>query len=199
MFKKVLKMSKVMLNVGCGKDVLEGFVNIDYHVGDGVDLVHDIRNPLPFDDCSVDFIYCSHVLEDFLLEWRDIVRDFYRVLKHGGVCFLKMPHSSQNRFWGSGYHERPFAWNSLDWICAEDTRRVEFVENYASELGLFVVNNRKINFIGYDANNFGGRLYYNLVGRWNEALFNRMPRFYEITMFSNLFPASDIQFELVKG
>ena len=59
------------LNVGCGTDIKKGYVNLDSHNNNGVDIVYDLNkiltgDKLPFKDNSFDIVYCSHVLEDFL-------------------------------------------------------------------------------------------------------------------------------------
>ena len=43
------------LNLGCGRDVREGYVNVDSLRLSGVDVVTDLfKMPWPWDDCSVD-------------------------------------------------------------------------------------------------------------------------------------------------
>lgn len=46
----------------------------------------DVAAGLPIDDASVDFLYCSHVLEHLsLYEFRLAVNESFRILKSGGV------------------------------------------------------------------------------------------------------------------
>ena len=42
---------------------------------------------------SLDFVFSSHCLEH-LDKWHDALREWYRVLRDGGVLFLYLPHSS---------------------------------------------------------------------------------------------------------
>ena len=84
-------MKKV--NLGCGKDILDGWVNIDKH-DYGQEIVRDITRGLPFDDNSIDEVYSSHCLEhiereDVPFVWEEI----YRVLKKGGIFTFVVPHS----------------------------------------------------------------------------------------------------------
>jgi predicted SAM-dependent methyltransferase len=87
---KIRKMETLKLNVGCGKVKLPGWVNID--IEPDADLVLDIRNNLPFDNNSVDFIYNEHVIEHFTYEEGDkILTEFERCLKPEGVLRIATP------------------------------------------------------------------------------------------------------------
>ena len=84
------KMIPLKLNVGCGKVKFPDWVNID--IEPDADLVIDVTKGLPFDDNSVDFIYCEHVLEHLTSdEGEKVLREFYRCLKVGGVLRIAMP------------------------------------------------------------------------------------------------------------
>jgi predicted SAM-dependent methyltransferase len=95
--KKLLEYypHKIMLNVGCGTDYKEGWINIDNNSDNNIeklDLNWDLRNPLPFADNSVDFIFNEHFIEHLSVE--DGIRanqDFLRVLKPGGVLRIATP------------------------------------------------------------------------------------------------------------
>lgn len=90
------------LNVCCGKDYREGYVNIDFasHGSDGlpikVDLVHDITTGLPYEDNSIDEIVFRESLEHFVRDFAPILlREFLRVLKPGAVLDLTVPPALQ--------------------------------------------------------------------------------------------------------
>lgn len=81
---------KLMLNIGCGRRKLPGFVNID--VIRGADLRHDVRTGIPQGDGTVDVVYSEHFLEH--LTQQDglrFLRECRRVLKPGGVVRIAMP------------------------------------------------------------------------------------------------------------
>lgn len=102
--KKIAKLPKskgpVMLNVGCGTDYKQGWVNIDNNSDNNIeklDLNWDLRNPLPYDDSSVDFIFNEHFVEHLTVEESQIaIRDFMRVLKPGGVLRIAMPNLEES-------------------------------------------------------------------------------------------------------
>lgn len=83
------------LNVGCGTDYKEGWVNIDNNSDNNIqrlDLNLDLRKPLPFDNETVDFIFHEHFLEHLdVEESRNVMAELMRVLKPGGVMRVAMP------------------------------------------------------------------------------------------------------------
>lgn len=84
------KMRPLKLNIGCGKVKYPGWVNIDMEPG--ADLVIDIRKGLPFDDGSVDLIYCEHVIEHFTYEdGEKVLKEFKRCLNEKGVVRIAVP------------------------------------------------------------------------------------------------------------
>lgn len=67
------------LNLGSGATKIPGFVNVD--LCHGSDIQHDLREPLPFKDGSIDEIKATHVIESFYQwELKDILKDWKRVL-----------------------------------------------------------------------------------------------------------------------
>ena len=83
------------LNLGSGYKPLEGFVNVDLldnWCNTPPDVVHDITQPLPFDDESADEVHAYHVFEHFYRYEADaILMDWVRVLKPGGKLVLELP------------------------------------------------------------------------------------------------------------
>ena len=76
------------IHLGCGKVRLPGFINIDIQPGPAVDLVGDIRN-LDFEDSSIDLVYSCAVIEHVgRREWVDLLKEWRRVLKPGGLLRL---------------------------------------------------------------------------------------------------------------
>jgi predicted SAM-dependent methyltransferase len=95
--KKLFKSRKgpVMLNLGCGTDYKTGWVNIDNNSDNNIgklDLNWDLRNPLPFEDNSVDFIFHEHFIEHLdVEEGQKSIKDCMRVLKPGGILRMATP------------------------------------------------------------------------------------------------------------
>jgi predicted SAM-dependent methyltransferase len=87
---KILLYSFFMkLHLGCGKRYLDGYINIDI-IGN-CDIFADLRK-LPYEDCSVDEIYASHVLEHFgRHETEGVLSEWARVLKPAGSLYVAVP------------------------------------------------------------------------------------------------------------
>lgn len=86
------------LNIGCGNDIREGYVNLDKVPLEGVDVVWNVEKGLPFEDELFDEVLCKDILEhvdDYVL----LLREIHRVLKVGGRAVIEVPHfTSENNF-----------------------------------------------------------------------------------------------------
>jgi predicted SAM-dependent methyltransferase len=76
------------LHLGCGYIRLPGYVNIDIMAAKAADVIADLRK-LPYDHGSVDLVYSCAAIEHFgRREWIDVLREWARVLKPGGMLRL---------------------------------------------------------------------------------------------------------------
>jgi len=103
------------LNLGCGPQVVDGWVNVDYALGarlaaipvlstalrrlkvfrlewDPSIRIHDLTKPLPWQDGTVDVCYTSHTVEHMSrAQGAALVREAFRVLRPGGVLRVIVP------------------------------------------------------------------------------------------------------------
>jgi|SRR3989304_1959798 len=83
------------LNLGSGdtqKMKNLGYVNVDITKFDSVDVVHDIEKTLPFENDSVEEIYCSHALEHCIMSVvPKMLADWFRVSKKDGKIRIIVP------------------------------------------------------------------------------------------------------------
>ena len=89
--------SKVEL--GCGTHKRAGFYGIDIAPGPEVDLVLDVeRNPLPFADGSVSYVYSSHTFEHLEAPGSPIqtLREIVRVCQDGAIVEIWTPYGKSN-------------------------------------------------------------------------------------------------------
>lgn len=89
---------KKTLNVGCGERTFKEYppghkcINVDERDLSNVDKVMDVRK-LEFPDKDFDYILGSDIIEHFKIsETKNILREWKRVLKVGGIIEFRMPN-----------------------------------------------------------------------------------------------------------
>lgn len=81
----------LQLHLGCGKNRLKGFINIDLNHSTATDLTADIRK-LPFPSESTARIECYHAFEHISFPMvGEYLREWLRVLQPGGELVLELP------------------------------------------------------------------------------------------------------------
>ncbi len=96
------------LNVGCGRDTKEGWVNLDITPGPGVDVVCDVDNdPMPFRDNQFSTSLVSHLLEH-LHNPLFFMGELWRVSKPEAECVIRVPHGGSDNAWEDQTHVRPY-------------------------------------------------------------------------------------------
>lgn len=84
--------NNLLLNLGCGKNKIPGYINIDINPFRLPSVWMDIRYKLPFDDDSVKSIKLRYVAEHFdLYDLKKILRESLRVLKKEGKVEIIVP------------------------------------------------------------------------------------------------------------
>lgn len=95
------------LNLGCGRNPIDGYVNLDIAPLPGVDVVHDLEQPLPFDDDIFDEIVGVDLIEHI----RDplaLMQELWRVAKPGCKLRFELPYGSSDDAWEDPTHRRPY-------------------------------------------------------------------------------------------
>jgi len=86
----------VCINIGCGPNVLSGWINVDIARSQGVDIVWDLRQGLPFASESCMAIFGEHVIEHMTkTDAEPLLRECYRVLQPGGILRLSTPDAGR--------------------------------------------------------------------------------------------------------
>lgn len=82
---------RMQLHLGCGGNVLPGWINLDIEARPGV-VQHDLTKPLPYPAGVADYVYSEHFIEHITYaEAASLLRDIRRVLKPGGTLRLSTP------------------------------------------------------------------------------------------------------------
>ena len=96
------------LNLGCGNDFKEGYVNVDKY--GTPDIQHDLEIfPWPWEDSSVTEIVLSHVLEHLGQNtqiYLRLIQELYRVCKDQGLLHITVPHPRHENFINDPTHVR---------------------------------------------------------------------------------------------
>jgi len=116
--RKEIKFDK--LNLGCGKDIKKGYVNLDSFALPGVDIVHNLNKyPWPFEDNTFKEIYCSEILEHL----DDIIKpvhEFHRISKPNGKIIITVPIFTSSNAVNSPDHRNFFTVKTFDYFTGKD-------------------------------------------------------------------------------
>ena len=98
------------LNLGCGNNPLDGYVNVDREAACHPDRVVDLESfPWPFPDDSAEEIVMNHVLEHLGAQtgvFFGIVRELYRIARPDALIRVNVPHHRHDSFHGDPTHVR---------------------------------------------------------------------------------------------
>lgn len=102
------------LNVGCGNDILHGYLNLDVAQLPGVDVVHDLTVfPWPFADNSFEEIRIINVLEH-LPDTIKAMEELWRISRVGAKIFIRVPYWNCWQSIGDPTHLKKFHQKTLD-------------------------------------------------------------------------------------
>jgi hypothetical protein len=101
----------VRLNLGCGRNRIPGWINVDREPASDADLTVDLETlPWPWADNSVDAVLLIHVLEHLgerNAAFFGIVKELYRVTRAGAEITITVPHPRSDDFLNDPTHVRP--------------------------------------------------------------------------------------------
>lgn len=115
------------LNVGCGRSISPGWINLDSMSVPGVDVIFDLescsKNKIPLPDDSTNEFLLSHVIEH-IHNILPMMQELYRVSQPEAKMVIRVPYGSSDDsfedpthvrwcFIGSfGYFSQPFYWRA---------------------------------------------------------------------------------------
>ena len=120
-----MKLNK--LNLGCGRKLLNGYINVDK--AGSPNIKHDLEEfPWPWENDSVEEILLDHVLEHLGKDtniYLAIMKEMYRVCRAGAKIRIIVPHFRHHSFFDDPTHVRVITpmglilfskKSNLDWI-----------------------------------------------------------------------------------
>lgn len=107
------------LHLGCGFQILPGYVNLDKAAIPGVNVVHDLNQfPWPFADSEFDEILLSHVLEH-LPHTLPAMEELWRISRSGAKVIIRVPFWNSFHAFRDPTHYRTFHNESFDFYDPE--------------------------------------------------------------------------------
>ncbi len=122
-----IKQAVQRLHLGCGRNVLPGWVNLDVVPLQGVDVVADLDDcpnaRLPFDDGAFDAFLGNHLLEH-IRHSLPLMQELHRIAKPGARAIFNVPYGSSDDAFEDpthvrqyfvtsfGYFSQPFYWRA---------------------------------------------------------------------------------------
>ena len=95
------------LNLGSGYRRIEGYKNVDNDELVKPDYLVDLEDcHLPIEDNTVDEVRAHHIFEH-IHNFIPLMKEIYRVCKHGARLDILVPHHFHDVFWGDVTHVRP--------------------------------------------------------------------------------------------
>jgi SAM-dependent methyltransferase len=183
-------MSEKKLNLGCGTDTRDGWINLDSAALPGVDIIHDIESlPLPFKDNEIDEILCQDILEH--VEYIPVLKDLHRILAPGGKLHIRVPHFIGKNSVMDPTHRRYFSVSTFDYFAASS--RVYAKRSYYFDFYFSSIESRELQF------ELSSRYFF--YNKFVHRFVNKSPQrqeYFESTGLSRLFPPQNILITLVK-
>lgn len=190
--QKLESWTFIKVELGCGPNKkIEDAISVDIVELDGVDIVANINDGLPFEDNSIDEIYSFHFLEH-VDDLEFVFKEIHRVLKPNGKTIGTVPHFANPYFYSDPTHHSYFGLYSFSYFDKEQKLFKRKVPTfYMSEF--FEVSNIKLGF----TSPFVGRYAFKKVIGFIANLCTYTKEFYEENL-CYIIPPYEIKFELTK-
>lgn len=125
-------MDKVKLNIGCGKDYLEGYTNLDISPHVGADIVCNIEDYMPFRKDIFDEILCNNVLTQIFHpdSFVQVMNDLWKICKPNGEIFIRVPNAKHICAWQDPMDCRRFTDQSFTYMQYDHRRYNQYGIHY---------------------------------------------------------------------
>lgn len=165
------------LNLGCGKDIKKGYINLDIIKLNDIDVIHDLdKFPYPFEDNTFDEILCKNIL-NHLNDLIKVMEELHRIAKPNAIIKIDVSFFSSADFFTDITHKHSFTTRSFQYF--EEKNPL----NYYSKARFKVIKSKII---------------FHRLNKFLEPFVNLSTKFknlYEIYL-AQIFPANKIKFEL---
>ena len=148
---------RMKLNLGCGKDYIDGWVNVDLYDDSKCDVVYDLEKfPWPWEDNSVSEILIKHTLEHLGEDWKvyiKVLQEMYRICEDDAEINVFVPSPWHRNFTDDPTHVRPVTPDGLNLFSKEHCQSC--IDNRKSETPFAMIYDVDFRVfrceLGYDA------------------------------------------------
>ena len=169
------------IQVGCGNDKRQGYVNIDSSKEVNPDVVWNLeKTPLPFKDNEINFVLANHVMEH-IENFIPLMHDLHRVCKPNSIIKIRTPFYSSWGQFNDPTHRRFFTLFTFEYF-----KKNNYSHEVSCNKDMFFPKKIKINY------GIGKLKKLNWIVN---PLLNLNHNFY-CRFFAWIFPASEIEYVL---
>jgi predicted SAM-dependent methyltransferase len=112
------------LNLGCGTDIKEGYINLDSLRLPGVDVIHNLNKyPYPFKDNTFDEVEANMILEH-LDDWLRCMKELRRICKPNAVINLRVPFFPSMYAVSDPTHKHFFTYQTFEYISSAHHKHI---------------------------------------------------------------------------
>jgi hypothetical protein len=101
----------VKFNMGCGRNKLPGYVNVDASAASEPDMVFDLEQmPWPWQNSSAEHVVFNHSLEHMGRDpavFLGMMQQLYRICSDGAKVLIHVPHPRHDNYMNDPTHVRP--------------------------------------------------------------------------------------------
>jgi SAM-dependent methyltransferase len=127
------------INIGAGYKKFDGFVNVDNDPNCDPDYIVNLEtDKLPFEDNSVEKVIAHHILEHIGDGYLNLIKELYRVCKHGAIIDVRVPYHHHEVFYNDPTHKRPITIEGLRMFSKKFNQRDIDIGSATSTLGIML-------------------------------------------------------------
>ena len=139
------------INLGSGYTKYPGFLNVDHDPLTNPDYLADLEDlHLPIENNSVDHVIAYHVLEHIGGGFFPLMQELYRIMQHGAILEIKVPHHRSEIFYSDPTHRRPITIDAMQLFSKK--YNLEHIKLYNSSSGFGLKLNVDFEIVTYKFN-----------------------------------------------